>query len=251
MSEQPVFGEGEDPEKPAVVLLHGWPTSSHLWRDLVPMLSPWMRTIAPDLPDACDLEGSAASVRALLDDLSIERFAVVGHAEGAAVAQILAVRGGVEAMVLIDAVALDVRPGSAHGPAHSLRVSVRHTERLTDDTIAAFLKGGHPATRSVNGASPGAVELGRLEIPTLVLWGEDDAFLSVELAERLGDALPRASVAVLPGCGHLVTEDAPETVLPLVFQYLRSMYLGTPHTHEEGPVTVQIGRHPPEESFRW
>ncbi len=251
MNDDPGFAEAEAPEKPAVVLLHGWPTSSHLWRDLVPMVSPWMRAVAPDLADPCDLEGSAASVRALLDDLSIERFAVVGHAEGAAVAQVLAVGGGVDAMVLIDAVALDLLPGSAGGPEDSLRASIHHAERLTEDTIADYLEGGPAPTRSVRGAMPDAGELGRLEIPTLVLWGEDDPFVPVELAERLGDALPRASVAVLPGCGHLVIEEAPETVLPLVFQYLRSMYLHTPHAHEEGPVTVQIGRHPPEESFRW
>ncbi len=166
-------------------------------------------------------------------------------------AQILAVGGGVDAMVLIDAVALDVIPASAGDPEGALRASVRHEGRLTEDTIAEYLKAGPASTRSVRGAAPGAEELGRLEIPTLVLWGEDDGSLPVELAERLGDALPRASVAVLPGCGHLVTEDAPETVLPLVFQYLRSMYLHTPHAHEEGPVTVQIGRRPPEESFRW
>ena len=257
MSFEPKAGEAEVPEepKPAVVLLHGWPTSSFLWRDLVPMLSPWMRPIAPDFEDPCDLEGSAASVRALLDDLSIERFAAVGHSEGAAVAQILAVRGGVDAMVLIDAVALDVAPGSADGAEASLRAGVGRPERLTEDAIAGFLKIGPTASRSVSGATPSADELERLEVPTLVLWGEDDAFLPVELAERLGDALPRASVAVLPGCGHLVTEDAPETVLPLVFQYLRSMYLGTPHAHEDGPVTVQIGRRlhgtGSEEDFRW
>lgn len=254
MSFEPRVGEAEVPEKPAVVLLHGWPTSSYLWRDLVPMVSPWMCAIAPDLADPCDLEGSAASVRALLHDLSIERFAVVGHAEGAAVAQLLAVRGGVDAMVLIDAVALDVTPGSADGAEGSLRASVGRPERLTEEAIAGFLKIGPTATRSVSGRSPGAEELERLEIPTLVLWGEDDAFLPVELAERLGDALPRASVAVLPGCGHLVTEDAPETVLPLVFQYLRSQYLGMTHTHE-GPVTVPIGRRlhgtGSEEDFRW
>jgi len=32
-----------------VVLLHGFPTSSHLWRDLVPMLAPRFRAIAVDL----------------------------------------------------------------------------------------------------------------------------------------------------------------------------------------------------------
>jgi hypothetical protein len=54
----------------------------------------------------------------------------------------------------------------------------------------------------------------------------------------------------LPGCGHFLLEDAPETVAPLMFQWLRSQYLGISHGHEEGPVTVTLGRRPPEDD-RW
>jgi len=35
---------------PAVLLLHGFPTSSHMFRDLIPVLAPHYRVIAPDLP---------------------------------------------------------------------------------------------------------------------------------------------------------------------------------------------------------
>jgi haloalkane dehalogenase len=38
-------GEGEP-----VLLLHGWPTSSFLWRDVIPVLAEGNRVIAPDLP---------------------------------------------------------------------------------------------------------------------------------------------------------------------------------------------------------
>ena len=38
-------GEGEP-----VLLLHGWPTSSFLWRDVIPALAEGNRVIAPDLP---------------------------------------------------------------------------------------------------------------------------------------------------------------------------------------------------------
>lgn len=38
-------GEGEP-----VLLLHGWPTSSHLWRDVIPHLAETHRVLAPDLP---------------------------------------------------------------------------------------------------------------------------------------------------------------------------------------------------------
>ena len=59
-----------------------------------------------------------------------------------------------------------------------------------------------------------------------------------------------AVLALLPGCGHFLLEDAADTVVPLIFQWLRRMYLGVPHGHEEGPVTVQLGRRPPEDD-RW
>ncbi|HMI39076.1 MAG TPA: alpha/beta hydrolase [Nitrospiraceae bacterium] len=35
---------------PPVLLLHGFPTSSHMFRDLIPLLAPHFRVIAPDLP---------------------------------------------------------------------------------------------------------------------------------------------------------------------------------------------------------
>ena len=37
-------------EAPTVLLLHGFPTSSHMFRDLIPLLAPHFRVIAPDLP---------------------------------------------------------------------------------------------------------------------------------------------------------------------------------------------------------
>ncbi|HEY7659247.1 MAG TPA: alpha/beta fold hydrolase [Actinomycetota bacterium] len=251
MTERLAFVEAGDPASPPVVLLHGWATSPHLWRDLVAIVSPWMRAIAPDLPDPCDLTASTAAVKALLDDLGVERFAVVGHAEGGAIAQMLAIGGGVEAMVLVDAVALDAVPGSAGGPEATLRASVHRAGRLTDELVAELTGGRTHGERTLVGSPPGPAELERLEIPTLVMWGEDDVFLPSELAERLGDALPRASIALLPGCGHLVTEDAAETVIPIVFQYLRSQYLQTPHLHDDRPVTISIGRRPPPEEDRW
>jgi pimeloyl-ACP methyl ester carboxylesterase len=90
--------------------------------------------------------------------------------------------------------------------------------------------------------------LREVEVPALVVWGEDDAVLEPSLAERLGDALPWSTVALLPGCGHFVLDDAPETVGPLVLQWLRSRYLKVEHRHDEaGPVRVYLGRRPPGE----
>ena len=109
-----------DPEAPPVVLLSGGLTSSYVWRQLVPLLSPWMRVVAPDMlgtgesesPAGADLglAAHATNVRALLGELGVERFALVGHGRGGGVAQLVAIEGDVAALALIDSVAFDAWP---------------------------------------------------------------------------------------------------------------------------------------------
>jgi pimeloyl-ACP methyl ester carboxylesterase len=106
-----------------VVLLHGIPTSSYLWRDVQRDLGRRHRTLAPDLlglgcserrADArYDLGSQAQLVRQLLDDCGVDKVALVGHDLGGAVAIHLAAVAPerVAALVLIDApVHADVWP---------------------------------------------------------------------------------------------------------------------------------------------
>ena len=44
------YREAGRPDAPAVLLLHGFPTSSHMFRDLIPLLAERFRVVAPDLP---------------------------------------------------------------------------------------------------------------------------------------------------------------------------------------------------------
>ncbi len=44
------YREAGPAEKPVILLLHGFPTASHMFRDLIPYLSESYRVIAPDLP---------------------------------------------------------------------------------------------------------------------------------------------------------------------------------------------------------
>jgi pimeloyl-ACP methyl ester carboxylesterase len=87
---------------PAVVLLHGWPDSSRVWRNQVPVLAEaGLRVVAPDLRgfgESDRPEGTKAyrakslcgDVVAVLDALGIEQAAVVGHDWGAALSWLLA-----------------------------------------------------------------------------------------------------------------------------------------------------------------
>lgn len=90
-----VLDEGDGP---AVLLLHGFPDSSRLWRHQVPpLVEAGFRVVAPDLRgfgnsdmpqevEAYGIRHSIADVVAVLDALDVERAHVVGHDWGAGLA---------------------------------------------------------------------------------------------------------------------------------------------------------------------
>jgi pimeloyl-ACP methyl ester carboxylesterase len=105
-----------------VVFLHGFPTSSHLWSDVVPLMPPGHRLVVVDLlgygrsdrPGSreVDVRSHAERVIELFDELRIQRACVVGHGIGGGIAQSLAVRHPqrVSHLCLIDSVAFDRWP---------------------------------------------------------------------------------------------------------------------------------------------
>ncbi len=111
-----------------VLLLHGCPFASFVWRRIIPVLAPSHRCIAPDLLGLGDTEtgadadwslpAQAAAVVGLLDALGIERAHVVGHDHGGAVAQLLAAHhpSRLERLVLADAEAYDNWPSAEERP---------------------------------------------------------------------------------------------------------------------------------------
>jgi pimeloyl-ACP methyl ester carboxylesterase len=88
--------------------------------------------------------------------------------------------------------------------------------------------------------------LAALEIPALLLWGEDDDVVPVAVGEELNDAIPTSTLGVVPGCGHDLLAEAAPTIAPMILEYLRARYLRAPHAHaDEGIVRIQLERRPP------
>jgi pimeloyl-ACP methyl ester carboxylesterase len=55
--------------------------------------------------------------------------------------------------------------------------------------------------------------LHRVDVPTRIVWGEDDQVLSVAYADEIARRIPGAQVTIVPKCGHLVpVEKAAEFV---------------------------------------
>jgi len=93
-----------DPTAPAVILLHGFPESHRTWREVAPLLEHRFYLVMPDQrgfagsdrPQEVEAYKSdilADDVFALADALRIERFTLVGHDWGGAIAWAAALRG--------------------------------------------------------------------------------------------------------------------------------------------------------------
>jgi len=60
-------------------------------------------------------------------------------------------------------------------------------------------------------------------VPTLVVWGADDNFTPVELAERWQEDLPDMELVILEGVGHVAMEEVPARSLEAVRPFLASL----------------------------
>lgn len=245
-----------------VVLLHGFPTSSRLWHALVPDFAPGHRLVIADLPgfgrsDAprgptAGCAAHADAIRALLDDLGVERAILVGHGMGGGVAQAFAVQWPerVSALALVSSAAFGARPrGMARvaraivplarfAPAPLLASLVHGSvrrgfadiarSRLTLDTCLRHFTtpsgrdalAGHLRALGRCDTTQWSARLGELTMPAAVIWGADDPFYPLALGERLQQALPGATLTVIPGASHFVPEDSPDQLRRALEQLL-------------------------------
>jgi len=97
------YREAGDPRHPALLLLHGFPTSSHMFRNLIPLLADRYHVVAPDLPGfgftvapdrtefAYSFANLAKVIGAFTDAIGLARFAIYVFDYGAPVGFRLAV----------------------------------------------------------------------------------------------------------------------------------------------------------------
>jgi len=59
-----------------------------------------------------------------------------------------------------------------------------------------------------------------LEVPTLVIWGENDAALLPSLTRGLSEWVPQVRVEIVPGAGHWVPYERPDQVNRLIREFV-------------------------------
>jgi haloalkane dehalogenase len=252
-------GAESNGESLPVLLIHGYPESSFMWRHLLPALGDSGRhAIAPDLPGYGSsppfLSGTWESHVAGLDmfrrELGLKRVALVVHNWGGLIGMRWACDNPDAVGALVVANTGFFPDGEWHGLAKALR-----TEGAGEAVVDAIDRDGFSAMlREVGrGFDDEAIEdywrayqteksrraqltlyrsgdfeklvpyqgrLAELGVPTLILWGEEDTFAPVAGAYRFQKEIPGSKLALIPDGGHFVFEDDPARCAEEILTFL-------------------------------
>lgn len=242
---------------PPLLLLHGYvgdgPTT---WAAQLDALSDEFTVVAwdapgagasSDPPESFGMAGFADCLAGFVDALGLRRPCVAGLSFGGALALALHARhpdvphalvltsayagwGGslppdVAGHRLRQALALADLPPERFVGALLPTMFSAPTPAATVEEFGAAMRRFHPAGfRAMARASAEDLRdgLGRVDVPTLLVYGDADVRAPLAVAEDLRAAIPGARLVVLPGAGHLCNVEAPERFNDEVRAFLRA-----------------------------
>ncbi|MFN7917172.1 MAG: alpha/beta fold hydrolase [Vicinamibacterales bacterium] len=248
-----------------LVLLHAFPVGARMWEPQHAIAASGWRVVMPQFrgfdcptPDGADaqtLDDYAGDVSDLLDTLSVSRAVIGGLSMGGYVAFALYRRrpelfsGLILADTRAEADTPDARTnrqrlialaGSGGAAAIAdemvpklLGATTRATQPAVEARLRALIGANRPA--AIQAALTGMMTrdeatslLPAIDVPSLVIVGEEDALTPPALSRTMASALPNATLAVIPGAGHLSNLEQPQAFNAEVEGFLESMQAQTP-----------------------
>lgn len=248
-----MLGEGEP-----LVLLHGTPFSSQVWRRIAPWLARRRRVFFYDLlgygqSDMPDVNVSLGVQNDLLVEMlrewGLERPEVLAHDFGGTTALRAHFLNGItySGLALVDPVAIAPQgspfvghvgkyeaafaglPAYAHEALLSAYIQNAAAQPLSDEALKVHKepwlseKGQAAFYRQIAQMDQRYIEeveqrYAPPEFPVRILWGEDDAWIPLAQGRELAGKLTNGELTIVPRAGHLVQEDAPEAIVTAVLE---------------------------------
>jgi len=266
------YREAGSKTSPTIVLLHGFPSSSHMFRDLIPQLAEKFHVIAPDYPgfgysDAPDtsafeytFDNLASSIEELLFGvLGLKKFSIYVQDYGAPVGYRIAFRhqDAIEGIVVQNGNAYAEGIGAGFDAMKPFWASrTAETEKPVrellkkETTIFQYTHGVKDVSRIspdswtvdqlfLDRAGNDAIQLNLLhnyqwnlalydgwheffrnrQPKTLIVWGKNDPFFTVEGAQAYLRDIPKAELHLLD-TGHFALEDSCEFIAQKIIKAL-------------------------------
>jgi len=249
----------DEGEGSAMVLVHGWAGNAWNWMSVFGELSKQHRVVVIDLPghgkSGCPhgfghtMREQAALVVEVMDELDIEKGAVVGSSMGGAIAAWTAIDfpERVDRLILVNAAGTSVQnplmkmAGMLVTPRTVIPLihlvfpvteeslegvpdSERKRVELAEELYASSGKrcAGRALARSMKSIARQTVDgrLPEIEAKTLIVWGSDDGLLPIQAGERYHQLIPHSELVVIEGGNHTPMQWTPKEFLEVVYEFL-------------------------------
>ncbi|WP_332698080.1 alpha/beta fold hydrolase [Halalkalibacter lacteus] len=246
--------------KPPILLIHGFVSSTYTFNRLMPLLTREFSVIAVDLPGFGRSEKSktfiysftnyAKLIAECIQYFKLENVTIVGHSMGGQIALYTAklAPSKVEKMILLCSSGY---LKSAKKPLiycsylpffrflveqyirkkdvkKSLENVFYNKTYITEELMREFSR---PLTEKdfytsllrllrYREGDLTSEQLSKIQVPTLLIWGEEDKVVPLEIGKRLVQDLPNAELIMYEKTGHLVTEERPNELYHHILSYI-------------------------------
>jgi len=206
------------------------------------------------------IQAHAELIYKFIVDRDLKNLTLIGNSFGGALALLLSIMlndrepGRLRALLLIDpgaypqyipgylkllgvpivgALAVYLTPAKCMAKS-ILRLAYYDPKKITAEQIAAYA-----APLAAPGAKHALLETGKqiippdfdkllarykdIEVPTLIIWGQQDKIISPEAGKLLAQAIKNSSLYWIDQCGHVPQEEKPEATIPLVLDFLQRL----------------------------
>ena len=244
--------EGPATEVPPIVLLHGMIGTVSNWNRAIQALAQHhYRVIVPVLPvtelplNQTHIPGFSDFVRKFLTTMELGPHVLGGNSLGGHVALYYTLRypAEVKALVLTGSAGIREREVGTMTPRRRDRTFIRERAAMTfydpnmvTDSLVDFaydlLNDRKMVLRLIRVARSTQSEtltdrLSEIDVPTQLIWGQEDQITPPDVAEEFKALLPQARLAFIERCGHAPMMEHPTAFNEILLEFLRQV-IGTP-----------------------
>lgn len=189
----------------------------------------------------------------LLEHLNVEQAWLCGNSMGGEVALNVALANPqrVAGLILVDSAGVEVPGSGSLAPGYllvpgvgrilialsliseklvrqGLRKSFYDQSKVTDERVANYYRplktrGGQLAAlraRAQWSAFPVEPELGKISVPTLILWGAQDQLIPLTAGRKLSSLIKDSKLVIFDSCGHLPQEEMPARTVDEITKFI-------------------------------
>ncbi len=246
-------GKGE-----TVLLLHGFGADKDNWTKFASFLTPAYHVVIPDIPGfgesskdnnaSYDIESQVSRIKKFADTLGLKKFHIAGNSMGGAIAGEFSISHGemVLSLALVNSSGvmpveksdfqrmletgknpllinkasdfdnlmdmLFVEKPVIPGPVKKYLATQSIRNRDFNEKILKGSKGLHSTLEK---------NLGKLEMPVLVLWGDHDRLIHVSCADVFAKGIKKSTVAIMKDCGHIPQMERPAEAADIYLKFLK------------------------------